>query len=89
MHLGINTFWFPVKVEGMTDERGTSADYGHYLFAQMFNMNVQVSSDTYGRKPDKCSCSSVYLHMCWTIRILSLTYNICGYLCYFFLYNIL
>ena len=22
----INTFWFQVKVEGMTDERGTSAD---------------------------------------------------------------
>ena len=27
LNFGINTFWFPVKVEGMTDERGTSADY--------------------------------------------------------------
>ena len=26
-NVGINTFWFLVKVEGMTDERGTSADY--------------------------------------------------------------
>ena len=26
-NFGINTFWFLVKVEGMTDDRGTSADY--------------------------------------------------------------
>ena len=26
-NFGINTFWFPVKVEGMTDERGTSTNY--------------------------------------------------------------
>ena len=30
LNFGINTFWFPVKVEGMTDERGTSADYYYY-----------------------------------------------------------
>ena len=27
LNFGINTFWFQVKVEGMTDERGTSTDY--------------------------------------------------------------
>ena len=27
LNFGINTFWFPVKAEGMTDERGTNADY--------------------------------------------------------------
>ena len=31
LNFGINTFWFPVKVEGMTDERGTSADRGLLL----------------------------------------------------------
>ena len=27
LNFGINTFWFPDKVEGMTDERDTSANY--------------------------------------------------------------
>ena len=27
LNFRINTFWFPVKVEGITDERGTSAYY--------------------------------------------------------------
>ena len=29
LNFGINTFWFPIKVEGMNDERGTNADYYH------------------------------------------------------------
>ena len=56
-------------------------------------MNVRVSSDSYGRTPDKCSCPSVYLHIHKYVLDYKISfaylYNIYDYICYSFLYNML